>query len=721
MPEGKKGSSASALAMYRVAGKQLYVVGTFDTGVTVYSQQARALNLVWALIDEEEIPSPPAGSARVADPSFKVAIVGAGFAGLSIAAGLIKKGASAHITIFEERDTLLPLQQGSDSRWLHPRIYDWPAEGSEASAAMLPVLNWTAARASDVVVQILSEWKSTVRAEKPKLDLYCNARHLQIHEECESPDKLRIEWIGEHRNPEDGTIFKSTQIATKGASENFDVVILAVGFGLEADDPLFSYWPNETFGQPSLDQPRRTYLVSGQGDGAMIDLLRLRISAYRQDRILDDLFHRKGELIQVLRSLHEDYSKAVPKTGLFNELERLESNEHCAVEFAEVRDALASRLRRDTEAILHLKVRKLAELFEPATTRISFQNKLLVYFLYKCGAFVPSSEDESRLLQQHSIPPAQVIHRHGTLREQQLKRVLHEDLYNEIQKRRGGAMPDPFSQPQDILWMGGYFDFYGPSKHRYTAPDPIKAHWRKEYLPGPTALLATTFCSSVAGVLRGAHPEGRRLRVTLHRTLILGEDDELLQQSCDYFGTDDAKGETQAARTFPARNATIGLAYRCRRIVRSIRNVRPEQLAAAMRRLNLNEASQAMSAEVSFVLAIPILQPEDRFIALKPVAGIIYIDSTAPTFFIEDEGLRPLVSMTNLLIYGLENPPLAKFDRIRNVPLKGLRDTAPARDELPNDIEVRDALELVDAIAAPRSSKEFQFNFDCADFVAVEG
>jgi hypothetical protein len=91
---------------------------------------------------------------------------------------------------------LLPLQQGSDSRWLHPQFYDWPGEGSEAFAAMLPVLNWTAARASDVVVQVLTEWKRVLAQHSdlptPPPTLYCNTRHLQICNSPDDPAKLRM-------------------------------------------------------------------------------------------------------------------------------------------------------------------------------------------------------------------------------------------------------------------------------------------------------------------------------------------------------------------------------------------------------------------------------------------------------------------------------------------------------------------------------------------------
>lgn len=126
----------------------VYLLGTFERNLTIYHQQVRALNFVWSLIEgssKEEVPN-------------SVAVVGGGFAGLTAAAGLLRKGVK-HVSIFERRATLLPLQQGSDARWVHPHIYEWPNAGSELPSAALPLLNWNAGRASDVVVQVLSEWE----------------------------------------------------------------------------------------------------------------------------------------------------------------------------------------------------------------------------------------------------------------------------------------------------------------------------------------------------------------------------------------------------------------------------------------------------------------------------------------------------------------------------------------------------------------------------------
>jgi FAD dependent oxidoreductase len=450
MSNGNDDAVASILKTYQVPGRRLYIIGSFDAGVTVLSQQKRALNLVWALVQSHRIPTlrpkaPPG-------PRKKIAIVGGGFAGLTLAAGLLKKGADAAITIFEERDTLLPLQQGCDSRWLHPRIYYWPEEGSTATAAMLPVLNWTAARASDVVVHVLGEWKRVLagRDTVPLPTLYCNTRHLQVHDSPEQ-GKLRIEWVGESRQVEDATISGDPYNAAVGSSADFDIVFMAVGFGLEPHEDTLSYWRNEMIGQPSLDQPRRMYLVSGQGDGAMIDLLRLRISQFRQDRILDDLFADKGALRDAIISIHKDHLKN-DKLDLFKAFENLASNQFTVDEFKAAQVKLTQRLRRDTEAILHLKVRRLGELFETGKARkSSFQNKPLIYLLYKCGGFVPTNSDEVLLIKQHKIPRSQVIRRHGTRPEQQLQLALSEDLYKLIYDCRIGRASEPFLQTDELL------------------------------------------------------------------------------------------------------------------------------------------------------------------------------------------------------------------------------------------------------------------------------
>lgn len=38
------------LRQFKLAGR-VYMLGTFETGLTIYNQQVRALNLVWSLVE----------------------------------------------------------------------------------------------------------------------------------------------------------------------------------------------------------------------------------------------------------------------------------------------------------------------------------------------------------------------------------------------------------------------------------------------------------------------------------------------------------------------------------------------------------------------------------------------------------------------------------------------------------------------------------------------
>ncbi|MGX5713195.1 NAD(P)-binding protein [Sphingopyxis terrae subsp. ummariensis] len=686
------------------ATPSLHVVGTFDAGITVLRQQARALNLAWAMIEAGKI-------APDGEPPTRIAVIGAGFAGLTFAAAMLVKEVNCRITLFEEHDTLLPLQQGSDTRWLHPHIYDWPEVGSESDVAMLPVLNWTAARASDVAVQILQQWRRIV-SKHARIDLFCNTRHLQLSPATADPRQARIEWIGDRREAKDGTSCVEAGSAL-GRAECFDEVVLSVGFGIEDGQP--SYWRNETMGQPNLHQRRLTHLVSGQGDGALIDLFRVRISQYRQDRILEEMFLGADELVAKLRSIKLGAGKGSGAPTLFAAFDELFGVEAVVGDKAakEVLERLERRLRRDTDAVLHLKVHEMAELLEPETSRTSFQNALLAYLLYRVGGFAPSRDAIESLCERYSIAPAQVVKRHGVKRLPQLERILSKQLFGLVQQKvsNGNGFARQAAEPH---WPGGYFGYPGPSWKKADLDDDKRSVWRKEYLPGPTEMVAATICGAVVGAIYDMRPHLEHVRVTLHRVLPIGTE-LLLQQACDYQG----KGfdpEATAARTYPAENAMIGLAWRCQRGARTRADASEGAIVEAMKQLNLHEAAREMMPSISYVLALPVMQLDPNFQPPGPVAAVLYLDSKDNDFWLRDEEIARLSGIVRRAFAALDEK---SFPGVRNI---GYRDACPkARrpSKLPRN--VAGAIELLKPAYSPVIDGKFVLNFDRADPASIDG
>ena len=113
--------------------------------------------------------------------------------------------------------------------------------------------------------------------------------HLQVHAK-----RKEIRFIG--TNVEiNGPYFSKGE--SEGGTAIFDTIVLAAGFGWERINSFntASYWRNEQLAQPNLTVDRTRYLVSGSGDGALVDVCRLTIERFRQDTILYELFGKKLE------------------------------------------------------------------------------------------------------------------------------------------------------------------------------------------------------------------------------------------------------------------------------------------------------------------------------------------------------------------------------------------------------------------------------------------
>ncbi|MFY2558453.1 FAD-dependent oxidoreductase [Corallococcus terminator] len=317
-------SSENILQHMAVPSKpNVYQIGCLESRVTLYSQQVRALNLAFALFERRKL-------AR----DSRVAVIGGGAAGMTATAALAQCGAS--VTLLERLDAVIPFQSGSLTRWLHPHIYEWPADGCRNVNADLPLLDWSANYAANVAIELRDEFYRLVR-KLGTIKVQIGVRNVGIQA---GQVGQRLEW----RNAGGGF-----------HSERFDVIVLAVGFGLERPGvgAAHSYWRNDDLAQYEIDADRiRHHLVSGCGDGGLVDLLRIRIRDFRHDQVLEEFLggiptrSLEKELLRVEEVARDKAERGEdPADFLYDEYQRLRP--------LHIDEMVASRLRRDTRATLN--------------------------------------------------------------------------------------------------------------------------------------------------------------------------------------------------------------------------------------------------------------------------------------------------------------------------------------------------------------------------------
>jgi hypothetical protein len=438
MPNGAIRSPGDVEGTFRLL-QGLYLVGSMERGVTIYSQQVRAHNLAWA-IRELHLTR---GEARVA-------IVGGGIAGLTMTAGMLCLNDRVQITLFEKSWDLCPFQQGADTRWVHPKIYDWPFPGSRAPSASLPVLNWSEGRASDVARTVLREfgrYAHTFANAEARLSVYLDLRHFQVN----AADS-EISWIG-HKAVRQDEFFHLGR--PEGRNEKFDIIVLATGFGAETIVPGYqneSYWRNEQLGQPALDGGQHRYLISGFGDGALVDLCRLTIERFRQDTIVYELFEED------LESIESYFGEALDDLGPdANVFDLLHAND--STRLLMPRERLANRIRKDTRVTLHLlghdqDVTRFPSIFGRHS---SFLHRLITYLLYRCGAFDLDFSELAAAVGRHNIDPSNVLCRYGADTLGHLKSLFVDP---DTVTMRLMEMKQRQLQKPNRFWIPGTFPHY---------------------------------------------------------------------------------------------------------------------------------------------------------------------------------------------------------------------------------------------------------------------
>jgi tetratricopeptide (TPR) repeat protein len=296
----------------------IFILGSLERRVTLYSQQVRALNLAWSLFEQERIK-----------PEDEVLVVGGGAAGLTFAAGAARLG--ANVTVLERSDEVLSTFQGNHTRWLHPHIYEWPRPGAEKPHAELPVMDWRAGIAGEVARELRAQWEEL--RERHRIQVHTQVRNIK------------------HVRQSSGAAHTFTWHAHGFADGSFAAVVFAVGFGQERTLPSVeseSYWRDD--GQHQLFTPVRRFLISGTGDGGLVDLLRVRLRDFRHDKLVTEFL--SGPELETTKKEILRIEAALDRNPLDDSRELTRRYRALALPDT-FTQSLHERLRTDTRAVLN--------------------------------------------------------------------------------------------------------------------------------------------------------------------------------------------------------------------------------------------------------------------------------------------------------------------------------------------------------------------------------
>ena len=240
----------------------VYAVGLETGVVSFYSQQCRAFDLARLFAKKQGIDS---------FDNHKIGVIGGGVGGTTLWAALHAYGFK-DVTLYEASDEILARQASAGHRHAHPAINDWPVfDGKRefSSTTKWPFLNWFGTDAASVVRQMRDDpYIKELRAA--------------------TPERVKLRYIAgrisEDKNSGDSglpPVTVSFQTQQGSVSHHFDTVFFAVGYDYEVNldqSASNSYWWPDNVREYLWDRHEyvgHKFLMSGTGDGGLIDLIRL--------------------------------------------------------------------------------------------------------------------------------------------------------------------------------------------------------------------------------------------------------------------------------------------------------------------------------------------------------------------------------------------------------------------------------------------------------------
>jgi Pyridine nucleotide-disulphide oxidoreductase len=223
---------------------RVYFLGPFARRIDFSAQQNRALNLVHALRESSRL-----------DPSKPVAVVGGGLAGLTIAAALT--ALRFEIYLFERQSVVLARQRNTLHRIIHPTLHAWPEHETLDPTTQVPFFDWCTDQCKPIMVGIANDWERI--AQKLIAE-----RRLRVATKVIDYSVQRSGITLETAPQNGGTIFGTVIFATGFKDERIVKSITSR-----------SYWEQDNLENYRDNHPKARFMVSGTGDGGLIDCLRL--------------------------------------------------------------------------------------------------------------------------------------------------------------------------------------------------------------------------------------------------------------------------------------------------------------------------------------------------------------------------------------------------------------------------------------------------------------
>ena len=341
----------------------LFVIGCYDRRITFYSQQVRALSLVHALKELGYLNSNP-----------RIAVIGGGAAGVTAAAAAALM-TSSNVWLFETAGEFLSLQSTTERRRLDPHIYDWPELDTTDPIADLPILDWESGSCVSVRDDVLTGFEHIWLRVAPRLQK--RPRHSVTGLEV-AAGGYDVRYI-------------NLDAPTPGQepTERFDMVLLAVGFGREPDEPVqniqsASYWSDA--GVPVAEyqgRPAPRFFVSGAGDGGLIDFVAAGSRNFDHAGMIAMIANHPGidELSTVLSAIDIEARTADAAGARYDFMAAYDAQLFARLNAIGLVAAVAQQLRPGVRLTLQTQH---AEMFEVSTSTL---NRLAAYLTIKaCDA-----------------------------------------------------------------------------------------------------------------------------------------------------------------------------------------------------------------------------------------------------------------------------------------------------------------------------------------------